>query len=87
MLLILTLLLAFPIALAANGDDQCRNMNGHGVYGDDNFQAPCEFDGTDYDPPGRCYQCPILTSFANHFRFGDVGSVGASKGSALLTPT
>ena len=24
-------------------------------------------------------------SFANHFRFGDVGSVGASKGSTLLT--
>ena len=52
MLLILTLLLAFPIALAANGDDQCRNMNGHGVYGDDYFQAPCEFDGTDY---GYCF--------------------------------
>jgi hypothetical protein len=49
MLLIFTLLLAFPIALAANGDDQCRNMNGHGVFGDDAFQAPCEFDGTGYD--------------------------------------
>ena len=45
MLLILTLLLAFPMALAANGDDQCRNMNGHGVA----FQAPCAFDDTDYD--------------------------------------
>ena len=46
MILFLTLLLAFPMALAANGDDQCRNMNGHGEFNE--VQNPCEEDAN-YD--------------------------------------
>ena len=46
MTIFLTVLLAFPMALEANGDDQCRNMNGQGDINE--FQEPCEVD-TGYD--------------------------------------
>lgn len=45
-IILLTLFLAFPMALAANGADQCRNMNGRGVINE--YQEPCLVD-TDYD--------------------------------------
>ena len=43
LILLLTLLLVFPIASVANGDDQCRNMNGQAVYQE--WQEPCVIDG------------------------------------------
>lgn len=46
MILFLTLLLALPMTLSANGDDQCRSMNGHGVISE--YQEPC-LEDTDYD--------------------------------------
>jgi hypothetical protein len=38
-----TSILTLPMALSANGDDQCRNMNGHGVISE--YQEPCDTHG------------------------------------------
>ena len=79
-LLLAALLLAIPMALAANGDDQCRNMNGHGDYA---FASEsCEFDGTTY---WVCFgyktRGTINGYFVEHFQedwyFADLGSLPA----------
>ena len=47
LVMFLASLLVFPAAFAA---DNCRNINGHAFS--EGYQAPCEFNGTDYD---GCY--------------------------------
>jgi hypothetical protein len=47
LILLITLLLTFPLAFADNGNDQCRNVNAHGIAQD--YQESCEFDSTVYD--------------------------------------
>jgi hypothetical protein len=50
LILLLTLLLVFPIASVANGEDPCRNINAHATLVDE--VPECEFNSMTYD---YCY--------------------------------
>ena len=50
LILLLTLLLVFPIASVANGEDPCRNINAHATLVGEG--PACEYNSTTYD---YCY--------------------------------
>jgi len=57
-ILLLALLLVFPVAAVANGEDQCRNIKAQASLLDEHFD--CEYGGTDYD---YCYISKIQGNF------------------------
>ena len=47
LIMLLAMLLVFPVALADDDGNHCRNINAKALFQE--AQSPCEFDGIEYD--------------------------------------